>query len=123
MLPAVQAILSRFVPPVVLMAVIFWLSAQPSLSSGLEWDFVLRKGAHMTEYALLAVLWWRALGWRRPAVAVAIALAYAASDELHQSFVFGRHGSPVDWLIDAAGVAIGMLVAGRLLRASRARWR
>ncbi len=49
-------------PPLTLMAVIFYLSAQEDLSSGLgDWDLILRKGAHMTEFGLLALLWWRAL--------------------------------------------------------------
>ncbi len=110
----------RFGPPVALMAVIFFLSAQPSLNSGLgDWDLILRKLAHMTEFGLLALLWWRALG--RLAPAVVIALGYAATDEWHQTFVAGRHGSPVDWLIDAAGVVLAV-AAYRWLRASRARW-
>ena len=102
---------SRLAPPLALMGVIFLLSAQPSLDSGLgAWDTVLRKAGHMAEYGLLWWLWWRALGFRRAGVAVAIALAYAASDELHQSFVSGRNGSPWDWAIDAAGVGLAGLV-------------
>jgi VanZ family protein len=106
---------SRYAPPLVLMAVIFALSAQPDLNSGLgTWDTVLRKLAHMAEFGLLWLLWWRALGYRHPAPAVVITLAYAASDELHQSFVDGRVGSPVDWLFDAAGVGLaGVLVVLR----------
>jgi len=99
----------RFVPPLVLMAVIFALSAQPDLNSGLGgWDTILRKCAHMLEYGLLWFLWWRALGYGSKVPAVVIALAYAATDELHQHFVEGRVGSPVDWLIDAAGVALAI---------------
>jgi VanZ family protein len=41
-------------------------------------------------------------------VALAIASAYAATDELHQTFVHGRHGTPVDWLIDTSGAALAM---------------
>jgi VanZ family protein len=101
---------ARYGPPLVLMAVIFALSAQPNLNSGLgTWDTILRKGAHMLEYGLLSLLWWRALGRRHRLAAVALALAYAATDEYHQTFVTGRHGSPVDWCIDAAGVAIAQL--------------
>jgi VanZ family protein len=97
----------RLIPPLVLMAVIFAFSAQPDLNSGLgNWDTVLRKLVHMTEYGLLWWLWQRALG--RPAGAALITLAFAATDEWHQSFVEGRHGTPVDWLIDAAGVAIAI---------------
>ena len=117
-----MSLLSRFAPPLVLMAVIFVLSAQPDLNSGLgSWDTVLRKLAHMAEFGLLWWLWWRALGFGHPGPAIAIALGYAATDELHQTFVAGRHGSPLDWAIDAAGVGIaGALV---VLRASRARSR
>lgn len=87
---------------------IFGLSSIPGLSSGLgTWDEVLRKGAHLTEYAILGLLLMRALGRELPALLVGV--AYAASDELHQHFVAGRHGSPVDVAIDTAGLAIGIL--------------
>jgi VanZ family protein len=98
------------------MGLIFLLSAQPDLNSGLGgWDLPLRKAAHMVEYGLLWLLWRRALGttW----TAAAIAIAYAASDELHQTQVPGRRGSPADVAIDAAGVAI----AWRLHHRFRAR--
>jgi VanZ family protein len=108
--------LSRYGPPVVLMAIIFGLSATPNLNSGLGWiDFVGRKIAHMTEYGVLWLLWVRALGWRRRLAALAICLAYSTSDELHQRFVRGRHGTPRDVAIDAAG----MLAAWALLEARR----
>ena len=117
--------IGRFGPPVALMGLIFYLSAQPNLSSGLgTLDLIGRKLVHMGEYGLLWLLWWRAFGYggRRAAIAAAaIALAYAASDEWHQTFVDGRSGSPVDWVIDAAGVS---LAAGLVrLRATRARAR
>ena len=112
---------SRLVPPLLLMAAIFVFSAQPDLSTGLgTLDTILRKAVHMAEYALLWWLWWRALGYRGAAVAAAITVAYAASDEYHQSFVEGRHGTPVDVLIDAVGVGLAV-AARRRLRASRAR--
>jgi len=108
-------LVKRFAPPLLLMGLIFLLSAQPDLGSGLgSWDTVLRKLAHMGEYGLLWFLWWRALGSRHPGPAIAIALLYAASDEYHQSFVEGRHGSPWDVAIDALGVGLaGLLVAWR----------
>jgi VanZ family protein len=94
-------------------AVIFAFSSIPHLSSGLGvWDTVLRKGAHLTEYAILGALLYRALG--REALALGIGIAYAATDELHQHFVRGRHASPIDVGIDAVGVALGMLVWLRL---------
>ena len=112
--------LSRFGPPLVLMALIFFFSAQPDLGTGLGvWDTILRKAAHMAEYGLLWYLWHRALELDSPWPAAAITLAYAASDELHQSFVEGRHGTPVDVLIDAAGVAIAIALHSRRRAAAR----
>jgi VanZ family protein len=99
-------------------ALIFALSSIPSLNSGLgTWDYVLRKCAHMTEYAILAVLLWRAVGSELPALG--LASAYAVTDELHQTFVAGRHGSPIDWAIDTAGALIGLgVLRWRLARRS-----
>jgi VanZ family protein len=107
-----------WLPPLVLMGVIFALSAQPSLDSGLgAIDLIGRKVIHFGEYALLCFLWWRALASvttaRRAALlAFLIASAYAATDEFHQTFVEGRHGNAVDWLIDSAGAALVALRLG-----------
>ena len=105
--------LSLWVPVVLWAGVIFALSSIPSLGTGLgTWDYVLRKGAHMTEYALLAALLMRAL--EREVPAFLAALAYAASDELHQHFVHGRHAAPVDVAIDAVGILVGLFAWDRL---------
>jgi len=112
---------SRFAPPLLLMGLIFFLSAQPDLSSGLgSWDLILRKLAHMTEYGLLWFLWWRALGYGNPLVPAAIAIGYAITDELHQTTVDGRHGSPVDVLIDSLGVVLAYAAARRVRSGSLA---
>ena len=101
--------LTVWLPVLAWAAVIFAFSSIPSLSSGLgAWDTVLRKGAHLTEYAILGLLLYRAL--EREALALAAGIAYAATDELHQHFVSGRHASPIDVAIDAVGVSLGMLV-------------
>jgi VanZ family protein len=111
-----------WLPPLVLMAVIFAFSAQPSLDSHLGLiDLVGRKLIHFGEYALLCWLWWRVFARvtdpRRAALyALAVASAYAVTDELHQTFVEGRHGTPVDWLIDTAGATCACLVIRRRLR-------
>jgi VanZ family protein len=111
--------LDPWVPPFVLMAVIFFLSAQPDLNSGLGTiDLIGRKIIHMSEYALLCLLWWRALRTVTPprralAFAFLLAVAYAVSDEIHQLSVQGRHGSPVDVAIDATGAAIAVLLIRR----------
>jgi VanZ like family len=97
-----------WIPVVLWAAVIFAISSIPGLSTGLgTWDTLLRKAAHVSEFAVLGALLYRALGREVPALAAGV--AYAATDELHQSFVSGRHGSVVDVAIDAAGVAAGML--------------
>jgi VanZ family protein len=38
---------------------------------------------------------------------------YAVTDEVHQAFVSGRQGSPLDWLIDTVGVVAGALLLSR----------
>ena len=107
--------LARWGPVVLWAGVIFAFSSIPSLTSGLgTWDLVLRKCAHAAEYALLGALHHRATG--RAWLAVALGSAYAVTDELHQHFVHGRVGSPVDWAIDTAGVAAGVLLYARLVR-------
>jgi VanZ family protein len=108
-----------WLPPLVLMAVIFAFSAQPDLNSGLGLiDTIGRKFVHLGQYALLAFLWWRALrtrveGRRAALVAFVVTALYAVSDEYHQSFVEGRSGSPIDWAIDCAGAALACLWLAR----------
>lgn len=99
-------------------AVIFAFSCIPYLSSGLAWDFPLRKLAHMTEYGILFALTRRALrgSARRPAAAswgaAAFCLLYAVGDEWHQSFVPGRRGAVSDVAVDATGVLAWRVLFG-----------
>ena len=111
---------SLWAPVVLWAAVIFALSSVPNLATDLGvWDTVLRKCAHASEYAVLVLLLFRALGRELPAFL--IGLAYAVTDELHQQFVRGRHASPFDVSMDAAGLALGLLLlhAIRLWASSR----
>ena len=102
-------------PIVLWAAVIFAFSSIPSLSSGLgTWDLILRKIAHLSEYAILGALLLRAI--QRPAVAILAGALYAVTDEVHQHFVRGRHAAWYDVLIDTVGVAIGVLAWSRLRR-------
>jgi VanZ family protein len=102
--------LSLFAPPLAVMTLIFALSATPDLSSGLgAWDTLLRKLAHITIFGVLWLTLARAARWRRPLLTVAIAILYAVSDEVHQSFVAGRHGTPVDVAIDTLGIGLAVL--------------
>ena len=81
---------------------------------------LLRKLAHLTEYAVLALLWFKALGsvtapTRRaaPWAALAICLVCAFADEMHQSTLPTRTGSARDFLIDAVGATTMLVVAKR----------
>ncbi len=84
-----------------------------------HWDRVFRKLAHLTEYAVLTPLLYRVLrpskanGWhlRSGLLAILGGTLYAASDELHQLFVPGRHASGWDWCIDTTGVLLGISAA------------
>ena len=110
------AIFVAWLPVVVWAALIFALSATPNLrvAQADDLDFILRKAGHMAAFGILAVLLWRAL--TRAAVRRGVAwsfvltVAYAGSDEFHQSFTAGRHASGVDVGIDSAGAAIALVV-------------
>ena len=105
--------LRLWAPVVLWAAVIFAFSSVPDLGTGLgTWDLVLRKLAHAAEYAVLGALLLRAL--RHEYAALAAGIAYAITDEVHQYFVPGRVGSPLDVLVDAVGVALGVLAWRRL---------
>lgn len=96
------------------MGLIFFLSAQPNLDSGLGiWDDIGRKVVHVIAYLALTLLWYWALRpvVSRPLAAAAlIAFAYAISDEYHQSFVEGRSGSASDAAIDLSGIILSSLL-------------
>ena len=96
------------------MGVIFYFSSRPdySLPDYGAWDWIAKKGAHLAEYAILGWLiqWARGhkrAGWQSWLMAV----AYAATDEFHQSFVPGRKPAVADVTIDAVGAAIGVALA------------
>jgi VanZ family protein len=109
----ISRILRVWGPVIVWAGVIFGLSSIPALNSGLgTWDQVFRKCAHVTEYAILGLLLLRAVGHELPALLLGI--AYAASDEIHQHFVAGRHGSPVDIAIDTVGLVLGIVLMRRV---------
>ena len=86
---------------------------QPSLSFLVDQSVV-----HPMEFGVLAVLLYRlrlsyrpASGPRLQAAVLILAVAYGATDELHQSFVPGRDPSWLDLGLDALGAAVGLLAA------------
>jgi VanZ family protein len=110
-----RRLLASWAPVVLWAGLIFGLSSIPDLGTGLGgWDLLLRKLAHAAEYAVLGFLLARALGRELPAAAIGI--AYAVTDEIHQSFVAGRQGAPRDVLVDAAGVLVGVYLLRRMAR-------
>lgn len=92
--------------------------------------FLVRKGAHLTEYAILAFLVWRAQrqarwsekrpwNWAHVGVALWVAVFYATTDEFHQTFVTSREGCLRDVLIDSSGAVAGMFalwIMGKLFK-------
>jgi len=106
----------RWALVVVWMGVIFAFSSQPgyTLPNYGAWDIAVKKGAHVTEYAILGWLIQRALGAGRAGwQAWLVAVAYAATDEVHQSLVAGRNARVTDVMIDAAGAVIGVVMGKR----------
>jgi VanZ family protein len=82
---------------------------------------VVRKCAHVTEYAILGMLLWRALrmpvkgdprpwSWREAGGSILVLVLYASTDEFLQLFVPSREASLRDVLIDTAGGVLGLLV-------------
>ena len=106
---------SRIIAPI-----LHWLFPQMSEQSVHSIVFAVRKAAHVTEYAILGLLVWRAL--RKPSAtnrrpwlsvhawsALIFVALYATSDEIHQAFVPTRQGSVWDVLLDTLGGAFGLL--------------
>jgi VanZ family protein len=130
--------LATWAPPIVWMAVVLAMSSGEFSAENtagvlhplLTWLFpgltpehvglahaLARKGAHLTEYAILAVLWRRAFtrgGASAPAAArgaLALSVACAVIDESHQAFVPNRTGSAGDVMIDSLGALLALLLA------------
>jgi len=114
---------SRFLVPF-----LRWLKPDITAEAVVRVQFFVRKAAHLTEYAILAILFWRAL--RRgtnlrvqmsilfTAVWFACAI-FAVSDEFHQSLVVWRTASAQDVLIDVCGAVVGPAI---YLTVNRRKW-
>jgi VanZ family protein len=113
---------SRFLIPFLL-----WLKPDTSPETLAQIHFVLRKLGHITEYAILAMLFWRVLrrGTNRQMKAILrlrsgqalfvgvwiLCAIFAASDEFHQSLVASRTGAIGDVAIDSVGAILGLLIS------------
>lgn len=109
-------IMARWVPAVAVMAAIFALSSMRGPDLPAAPIIGTDKLIHAAVYAFLAALLYRATG--RPLLAVALAIGYGVTDELHQSMVPGRLADPFDALADAIGAVLGV-ASTRALRALR----
>jgi VanZ family protein len=137
-----RSFLKYWLPLLVWMAVIFsasadtqsWQHSSRIIAPLLRWFFphipeptvnevvvFARKCAHLTEYAILSVLFLRALRkpvkndprpwpWRQVGWCILFVALYACSDEFHQRFVPTRQPSIRDVIIDTAGGLLGLLV-------------
>ena len=105
----------------IMAVVIFALSAVPGESYPPHPGF-LNYLAHFGEYLVFAALLTiaftggRLKPWQAMLIAIVLASAYAASDELHQLFVPGRWSDPVDWATDTLGACLGALIATLALK-------
>jgi len=107
------SIVPRWFPALLVMVVIFAFSSQPgdNLPSFRSWDYPIKKMGHSVGYGLLALSYFHLLKHNKKQYWLAwlMALAYAATDELHQSIVPGRHASAIDILIfDNFGAAFAL---------------
>lgn len=103
---------------------LYWLSSIPELVTpdlGFTWQ---DKFYHVIAYSVYGVATALAViaikdDQRVPRLrllTLIVAMTFAASDEIHQSFVPGRDGSIYDWVADLVGVSLALLVVPRLRR-------
>ena len=106
---------SRIIEPI-----LRWLFPHLSTPTVNELVFLIRKCAHLTEFAGLALLFWRAVRqpqrhdsrpwlWSHARIALLYTMLYAATDEFHQLFVKSREGKVEDVVIDSIGAVLGLL--------------
>jgi VanZ family protein len=97
------ASLKRWIPALIMMAVIFIVSSQPSsnLPNFDVLDKVVKKGGHAIGYGLLGLSYLYALGLNKKHYFFAwlLAILYAITDEFHQGFVSSRHPSVWDVMV------------------------
>jgi VanZ family protein len=98
-------------PVIIWAGLIFYLSSISNLKTNLEYDFILRKIAHIAEYFIFTFLLYRAFKgsfsmniFQLFIYPATLSFFYAVSDEFHQSFVPGRSASIRDVLIDTIGI-------------------
>jgi VanZ family protein len=111
---------SRFIVPF-----LRWLKPDISLETLASIHFIIRKCAHLSEYAILALLLLHALISMtnlKPSARILYASVWAAcflvaaTDEFHQAFVVSRSASAKDVMIDSVGAILGLLIGAVFAR-------
>jgi hypothetical protein len=118
-----KKILEFWFPPIIWAILIFSFSSKsvPTTSEVYWQDFVIKKTAHIIEYAIFSVLIYR--GFINSGVnqkqarlySVLLAIIYALTDEFHQSFTPGRQPRIRDVIIDTIGAGLGIYSLWKLL--------
>ncbi len=107
----------KFWAPVAIWAVIIYLFSNRTTIKTVDFylgDFLLKKTAHLIEYGVFSTLWYRALvnfgmGYKKAMFySVLASFLYGASDEFHQSFIYGRTATLRDVAIDTTGALIAV---------------
>jgi len=109
----------RWLPLIVWIVMIFGLSSIPGLSSDdLRFPAGSDKIVHFIEYAIFAMLYYRGLSyggvrirWSIVIIVILSGIAFAALDEMYQSYIPRRDSSLYDLVMDSAGVVAGTLAA------------
>ena len=106
-------VLKRWIPSLIVMAVIFLFSSRSANELPyFDWaDQLVKKSGHAVGYGLLAYSYLYALGENRKRYGLAwmFSILFAITDEIHQSFVPGRHPSPLDvMLFDNFGALVAL---------------
>lgn len=110
----------RWIPAILWMLLIFWLSSRTGSELGSLFPIVERFApwldgfnfGHFIAYYVLALLVWWGFGSHRLSVKVIVVLlclVYGATDEYHQTFVEGRYPDIYDLRNDGIGAALAML--------------
>jgi VanZ family protein len=116
---------SRFIFPFLL-----WLNPHMSKETIQVLHAVIRKCAHVSEYAMLGFLFWRAVhldpafsavgAARRYWLAILFCALYASTDEFHQIFVPSRHPAVLDVMLDTSGAGLGLVLTWSIRKLRKA---
>ncbi len=117
----INTLLRIWMPLILWMMCIFAFSNRPTIQASIfdPIDFIIKKTAHLTEYAILLVLLFRAIYFHFKKklsldilenIAVVFSMIYAVTDEYHQSFISGRTATVRDVFIDFIGILIGISI-------------